>query len=328
MSILIVDDSSANRALTETFLKGAGYGEIVSCSSAADALLILGLSGDAGPNREVELILMDIMMPVMDGIELTTIIKKNEVLKDVPVIMLTAKDTARDLQLAFAAGAMDYIKKPFDKDELRARVRSALRLKHETDMRKSREKELLETMEQLEAANSMLQTLSALDALTNIANRRFLDHYLDEEWRRAIRGGTHLAVIMADIDHFKLYNDTYGHQMGDEVIKKVADILKGAVHRPTDLVARYGGEEFVVVLPETGKEGAILIAEKICQNMVSLHITHDKSSFGFLSLSLGVTSVVPTIGSSPAMLIGKADKALYKAKGQGRNRVQYYDEKD
>ena len=253
MSILIVDDSSDNRALTEAFLKGSGYGAIVSCGSAADALLILGLSGEASPNKEVELILMDIIMPVMDGIELTTIIKRNEVFKDVPVIMLTAKDTAQDLQLAFAAGAMDYIKKPFDKDELRARVRSALRLKHETDQRKSREKELLETMKQLAAANSMLQTLSAIDSLTNIANRRFLDHYLDEEWRRAIRSRTHFAVIMADIDHFKLYNDTYGHQMGDDVIKKVAEILKEAVHRPADLVARYGGEEFVVVCRKPAK---------------------------------------------------------------------------
>jgi diguanylate cyclase (GGDEF)-like protein len=271
---------------------------------------------------------MDIMMPVMDGIELTTIIKKNEVFKDIPVIMLTAKDTARDLKLAFAAGAMDYIKKPFDKVELRARVRSALRLKHETDRRKSRENELLETMEQLAAANSMLQTLSALDSLTNIANRRFLDHYLDEEWRRAIRSRAHLSVITADIDHFKLYNDTYGHQMGDEVIRKVADTLKGSVHRPADLVARYGGEEFVVMLQETGKEGSILLAERMCRNLFSLHIAHDKSSFGFVSLSLGVASVVPTVGSSPGSLIGKADKALYKAKEKGRNRVEFYDGTD
>lgn len=328
MSILIVDDSSDSRVLTEAFLKGAGYADIVSCGSAADALLILGLPGEVSPNREVEIILMDIMMPGMDGIELTTIIKSNEAFKDIPVIMLTAKDTARDLQLAFAAGAVDYISKPFDKDELRARVRSALRLKHETDRRKSREKELLETMKQLAAANSMLQALSVLDGLTNIANRRFLDHYLDEEWRRAIRSGVCLSVIMADIDHFKLYNDKYGHQKGDEVIRKVADTLKEAVHRPADLVARYGGEEFAVVLQDTGKEGGMLIAENICQNIFSLRITHDESSFGFVSLSLGVASVVPTVGLSPGMLIAKADKALYKAKEKGRNRVEYYDETD
>ena len=218
MSILLVDDSEDSRNLTKTFLKGAGYGEMVCCASAGEALDFLGLSGAILPNKDVELILMDIMMPVMDGIELTKIIKKNEAFSDLPVIILTARDTVEDLQLAFAAGAMDYIKKPFNKYELIVRIRSALRLKHETDMRKAREKELTEALHQLEAANSMLETLSSLDGLTNIANRRFLDGFLDKEWRRGIRSGTPLAVIMADVDHFKLYNDTYGHQMGDEAL--------------------------------------------------------------------------------------------------------------
>ncbi|MBF0329131.1 MAG: diguanylate cyclase [Nitrospirae bacterium] len=327
MSILIIDDSRDIINITETFLKNAGYKDLVSCSSAEEAMTFVGLSENLSPNNDIELILMDIMMPGINGIELTMTIKNHEAFKDIPIIMLTANETVQDLQNSFAVGAMDYIKKPFKKEELLARVSSALRLKHEMDQRKAREKELLETMQQLETANKMLQTLSAIDSLTNIANRRFLDHYLYEEWRRAVRNEASLSIIMADIDHFKLYNDTHGHQAGDEVIKKVAAVLKAAVHRPGDLVARYGGEEFIVVLQDTGKEGGMQLAEKMRQNIFSLSIPHDKSSYGLVSLSLGVSSVVPTMESSTEKLINEADKALYKAKEKGRNRAEYYDGK-
>lgn len=322
MSILIVDDSPDNLLLTKTFLKSTGYVDVVCCESASATMTFLGMSENATPNQDVELILMDIIMPEMNGIELTVQIKKNEFFTDLPVIMLTAQDTIEDLQLAFAAGAIDYIKKPFDKMELITRVRSALRLKNEMDQRKARERELTETLHQLQAANSMLKTLSAIDSLTNIANRRYLDNYLDEEWRRAVRSETPLAIIMADVDHFKLYNDTYGHQMGDEALINVASVLKEVVHRPGDLAARYGGEEFIVVLQDSGKEGAITLAEKICKNIFYRHIPHEKSSYGFVTLSMGVSSVVPTMDSLPAELIGEADKALYRAKENGRNRVE------
>lgn len=324
MSILVVDDSTDSLKLTEVYLKGSDCGAVYGCASAAEALRFLGLSGEAHPNKQVDLVLMDVVMPEMDGIELAAAVKKNETFSDLPIIMLTAQDSVKTLQLAFAAGAIDYITKPFNKFELIARVRSALRLKHEMDKRKAREKELTETLHQLEAANSMLRTLSAIDSLTNIANRRYLDHYLDEEWRRASRSGTYLSVIMSDIDHFKLYNDTYGHQMGDEALKKVAAALKATVHRPGDLVARYGGEEFIVVLQDTDEHGAQQLAEKMVHGVFSLRIPHDKSAFKCVTLSVGVSSVIPSKDLLPETLISEADKALYKAKASGRNRVEYF----
>ncbi len=321
MKILIVDDSPDSQLLIKSILEYAGYKDLLTANSALEAFKRLGMDSNATVSTDIDLILMDIVMPEMDGIEACRLIKSFEYLRDIPIIIVTA--TAKDLQMAFAAGATDYITKPLNKVELLARVSSALRLKREIDNRKAREQELMKLTQQLEELNQMLQRLSSLDGLTGIANRRHFDLILKQEWRRALRDATPLSLILIDVDFFKAYNDTYGHQMGDDCLKRVANSLKGVLKRPTDLIARYGGEEFVVLLPKTDVGGAIALAEEMRAGVEALGITHARSqATDRVTISLGVATVTPNPDSSHAELIAEADHALYQAKQEGRNRVK------
>lgn len=181
---------------------------------------------------------------------------------------------------------------------------------------------LHELNHQLQKANLELQSLASLDSLTQVANRRSFEECLNQEWRRMAREKAPLSLILCDVDFFKTYNDTYGHQAGDICLQQVAKVIKSAVKRPADLVARYGGEEFVVILPHTRAEGAVYVAEQIRAAVKALKIAHTNSQIGkYVTLSLGVASSVPSHKSSPATLIAAADQALYQAKAQGRDRV-------
>lgn len=327
MSILIVDDSEDTVILLEKILKNAGYEDIISAKSAKEAYDLLKINSHLPGIIDLNLILMDIVMPGTDGIEACHEIKSNDNYQYVPVIMLTAVTDVSDLQRAFSAGATDYITKPFNKIELLTRVRSMLKLKDEMDRRISRENELVQIKEQLETSNKMLKQLSYLDALTGVANRRYFDNFIGKEWKRAVREKSSLAIIFIDIDYFKTFNDTYGHQTGDFCLKQIAKAIGEAVKRPGDIVARYGGEEFVVVLPGTDKPGAFKVAEEIRLNVLALKIEHSASRvLNIISISLGVASSTPVIDTIPAVLIKKADEALYKAKENGRNRVEFESE--
>lgn len=314
--ILIVDDSPRARLLVETALRAQGYIHLTSVESGQTAFQALGMDSQAGGvPPEFDLILMDLLMPEVDGIQACRQIKSCQRFTDVPLIMVTAEDSPECLKAAFEAGAMDYVKKPVNRVELAARVQSALRLKQETDWRKAREPELVELTEKP-------RQLSNMDGLTEVANRRNFDETLARAWRRAEREGGAVALVMIDIDQFKSYNDQYGHLAGDECLRRVAEVLRRTVKRPFDLVARYGGEEFAVLLPDTHGTGAEMVAEQMRAAVEALDIPHCRSSVcGVVTISCGVAVAAPATNSEPANLIAMADRRLYEAKHAGRNRV-------
>ncbi len=229
MSILIVDDALVVQAYFETLLHEEGFTDIIQANSAPEAFALLDFDHPDGREPAIDLILMDVLMPGMDGIEACHLLKSHPRLRDIPVIIVTAVEDLDNLQVAFDAGALDYLTKPPNKIELIARIRSALRLKEEMDRRKAHERELLILTQQLAEANLELERLATHDALTGIANRRFFNQSLEHEWRRAVRAPHLLSVIMIDIDCFKAFNDTYGHQAGDDCLKAVASALQRGV---------------------------------------------------------------------------------------------------
>ncbi|HSH30690.1 MAG TPA: PleD family two-component system response regulator [Thiohalobacter sp.] len=277
---------------------------------------------------KVTTILQDLVMPEIDGIMLVRFYRANPVTQDIPVIVLSSKEDPTVKSDAFGCGANDYLVKLPDKIELIARVRAHSRsylLQRERDAAyhalREIQRQLEESNSQLEESNRELQRLSSLDGLTGIANRRQFDKQLEKEWQLALHNGTSLALVMIDIDYFKLYNDTHGHQLGDDCLKAVARELARVVHRPSDLVARYGGEEFGLILPDTDREGALQVAEKMQQVIHALNIEHEASKVSDrITLSIGVATASPC-GGQPCDLLKQADAALYEAKSRGRNRI-------
>lgn len=316
MNILVVDDSSDSRLLIEEYLRSAGYRDIEQAGSAEDALKVL--EGDSN----VDIILMDVIMPDIDGIETVRQIKAKKELQGIPIVMVTVDTDVNTLHLAFDAGAVDYITKPIKKGELLARVSSMLKLKAEMDARKERERRLAELTKELEEKNQILERLSFIDALTGVGNRRLFNEILEKEWKRAGRDVYPLSLIMMDIDFFKDFNDTYGHLMGDDCLRKVAEALNKTIKRPADLIARYGGEEFAAILPDTDEQNAVRLAEDMRNRVEDLNITHVNSEINKVTISLGVAAVIPHHNLDMASLISSADKALYHAKQEGRNMVK------
>jgi len=271
-------------------------------------------------------ILQDLVMPEIDGFALIKLYRENEALRAVPVIVLSAKEDAKLKAHGFTVGANDYMVKLPDRIELLARLRYhsagyVTRLQRDEAFRALRV-----SQQNLADANIELQKLAALDGLTGIANRRRFDDVMKTEWQRGQRNGRPLSLLMCDIDCFKLYNDTYGHPAGDLCLKKTAAVLTAHLKRPADLAARYGGEEFVIVLPETGLEGALVVADACRAHLEHLALEHSAAPLGLVTMSIGVASIVPAPGDGPEELVARADKALYAAKRGGRNRIGQGDE--
>lgn len=271
---------------------------------------------------EPTIILQDLVMPEIDGLTMVKFYRANPILAQVPIIVLSTKEDPEIKSKAFAYGANDYLVKLPDKVELIARIRYHSQA-YINQMERDEAFRALETSRQeLAAANKILEKLSSLDGLTGVPNRRRFDEVLKQEWQRAVRHATSLSLIMLDIDFFKLYNDTYGHQGGDECLKQVARALESAARRETDLVARYGGEEFAVVLPETGSKGAFDVAESLRAAVEKENIPHESSKVSeYVTISVGVATWIPEKGSSQEQLLAAADQALYKSKENGRNCV-------
>lgn len=450
-NILIVDDLPQNVRLLSSLLIDRGYK--VSC--AIDGKMALSAIREEIP----DLILLDIMLPQMNGYEVCQFLKSQAHTRHIPIIFLSGLDSESDKLEAFKAGGVDYITKPFFLEEVIVRVETQLTnlkqrkkykriIKEQIRERKLAEKELTKSrallagvlnssldgvaafeairdrhgriidfrwlvanpvavmtvggtkeslsgkplfIEQppghlfdglfdlfvqvvenctvleeeyhynsysltawfhivavklgdgfamtfrdisdrkqieiaLKQANQKLKYQANIDSLTQIANRRRFDEYIAQEWSRCIREKAYLALILCDVDYFKAYNDTYGHQVGDRCLYEVAQGIDRAVKRPADLVFRYGGEEFAVVLPYTDAHGAIKVAEDIRQQIKRLNIPHKSSHVSdMVSLSLGVSCMAPNINTSPHILVSSADMALYDAKYRGRDRIIYRD---
>jgi two-component system chemotaxis family response regulator WspR len=274
-------------------------------------------------------VLQDLVMPDIDGMTLVRFYRANPATKDVPVIVLSSKDDPNIKSDAFANGATDYLVKLPDRVELIARIRAHSKsylAQRERDAAyqalRDMQAQLRDMNTQLTRSNLELQRLSSLDGLTGIANRRQFDDVLDREFRRAQRNFTPLSLILLDIDYFKRFNDSNGHQAGDDCLKLAARTLERVIHRPGDLVARYGGEEFVVVLPETDESGARRVAERLLEEVRDLNVPHPSSEVAsVVTASLGVATFQPDRQRQTEELVAAADAALYQAKEQGRNRV-------
>lgn len=322
MSILIVDDSMVSQTFMSDLLIEVGYTDQILCNSVEDAYQAIGFNEPEKTETDLDLVLLDINLPGKNGIEACREFAAHEVFRDVPIIIISGTDYLEGLDAAFSAGATDYITKPPSHTELLARVRSALRLKTEMNRRKAREEDLMVLNARLAEMNLELERLSVTDSLTGLANRRSFNEFLSREWLRERRNQQPFSVIMIDIDHFKMYNDHYGHLEGDVCLQKVSWALQSALSRAGDMLARYGGEEFVAILPHTNQSGAAELAASFHDRIRQLALPHDKSPISpLVTISIGVASVIPSQALSPSQVMAMADEALYRAKNSGRNKT-------
>ena len=289
--ILVVDDAMENIQVLHQALQEEH--QVLFALSGAKALEI-------AHQQLPDLILLDAMMPGIDGYAVCAALLASATVKHIPVIFVTALNHPEDETRALEAGAVDFISKPYNLAVVRARVRTQLTVKRQRDA---------------------LREMTLTDGLTGVANRRSFNEGLDKEWRRCARAGLPLALIMADLDCFKSYNDAYGHLAGDACLVQVSAAMQRCAGRAPDLLARYGGEEFVVLLPQQDLADAAAVAAHILDAVRLLALAHGHSTAGpYVSVSMGVASVLPSEGGDPGALIRAADASLYRAKEDGRNR--------
>jgi len=291
-TLLIVDDEKHNRVLLTELLQD-DYRIIL----AKNGLQALAKAREHLP----DLILLDVLMPEMDGLAVIRALKSDAAMRHIPVIFVSALDSAADEERGLELGAVDYITKPFHPPIVRVRVRNHLQSVHQ---------------------RHLLEQLAMIDSLTEIPNRRRFAEVYEREWRRCMRNASPLSLVMADVDNFKIFNDTYGHAAGDTVLRRVAQAMGATLKRPADFVARYGGEEFVLVLPDVDAGQGHHLAEAIRLEVLRQKIPFPESANGpWLSISLGGATHIPRQNEVDASLFEQADRVLYEAKNSGRNRV-------
>ena len=290
-TILVVDDMTTTLLLLHDLLKDT-Y-EVKIAKSGTKALEIL-----ESPN-DIDLILLDIEMPDINGYDVCKRIKNNETIKNIPIIFITGRTSQEDEEYGLNLGAIDYITKPFNNAIVKLRIKNYLDLK---------------------IKNDMLEKLSMYDGLTNIRNRRFFDETFEKTFSEIKRDKKSLAVLMIDIDFFKPYNDNYGHGQGDETLRKVAKALEKTIKRASDFVARYGGEEFVILLKDINKDGVEAVANNLLNAIRELKITHEFSKIeNYVTVSIGVSYYNSSSDITKLELLLKADETLYNVKNSGRN---------
>jgi diguanylate cyclase (GGDEF)-like protein len=290
--LLVVDDQPANvQVLYRLF---AADHQVFMATSGEQALKVCA-------EREPDLVLLDVVMPGMDGYQVCALLRADPVTRNIPVIFVTGEQDEEAETRALDVGAVDFITKPVNPRVVKARVRTHLQLKAQSDL---------------------LREWVYLDGLTRIANRRYFEERAAAEWARAVRQGLPLSALMIDVDHFKAFNDTHGHPAGDEALQRVAAELKSVLKRPTDLLARYGGEEFVCLLPDTDLEGALALADQMRTHLHGVAIPHAAPPGGpLLTVSIGACVKPPDVVGSVTALLREADAQLYVAKSRGRDQA-------
>ena len=299
VTILVVDDSTAFRKEIIRILSSRKIAEnFIEAGDGSEGLQIL-LS-----KKKVDLIISDWLMPKIDGIKFLQTIRSYPEFYDIPFILITVKDQMKEKILGFQQGATDYISKPFHPDEFTVRIINLLKIR--------------EIQESLKEKNKKLEKLSTLDPLTGLYNRNYLKQALTKEWIRSQRFKTPIGCLMMDIDLFKNINDILGHKAGDEVLREMAKIISSLL-RGYDFSCRYGGDEFIIILPENSKEGVKIVGERL-REKVSLHPFLKRHKLR-ITVSIGGVSIKGDKAKDAESIIAKADKALYRAKRGGKNRV-------
>lgn len=342
-TLLIVDDAPDSLSVLMNFLVEHSFEVLV----ASDGQEGINIAHYASP----DLILLDILMPDLNGLQVCRRLKADPLTEHIPVIFLTAVTDTEQRLACFDAGGADFISKPVERTEALARINTHLKIGRLQKTLMTQNRRLQETnqllMERtatlehltiqlklenherqlaegaLARINKELEKLAMHDSLTGLANRRQFDEYLIQEWHRMARERLPLTVVLSDVDYFKRYNDTYGHQAGDHCLFQIAQCLGQNLRRPADLAARYGGEEFALILPNTEREGAITVGHNIQQSVQQLNIQHSHSDFPYVSLSFGISCTIPSTQYQPTDLLMAADHALYEAKRRGRNQLYF-----
>ncbi|MCB1049377.1 MAG: diguanylate cyclase [Acidobacteria bacterium] len=286
--LLVVDDQPINiqvmyRAFSEDH-------QVFMATSGEQALAICR-------KNPPDLLLLDVVMPDLDGFEVCRQLKADVATRNIPIIFVTAHNAPDQETHGLEVGAVDFIAKPINPIVVRARVKTHLTLKFQSDL---------------------LHQMAFIDGLTRVCNRRYFDERLQNEWRRSSRNGSPLSLILIDIDFFKKFNDRYGHLAGDDCLRQVASALKAGLNRPGDMLARYGGEEFVCLLPETAPDGAMELATRLEHFVRELAVEHLDSELGTVTISLGVAGRPANAPGTPEGLLALADAQLYRAKKNGR----------
>jgi diguanylate cyclase (GGDEF)-like protein len=311
ITILIVDDTDTNILMLERLLSDEGY-SVMTAQRGASAL-------ELAETSPPDLILLDIGMPAMDGYEVCRRLKADPLLRDIPVIFVSAFSQTEEKVKALSVGGVDYVTKPYQADEVLARIATHLKIRNLQKQLEAKNALLVREIQRRQQVENELKILAATDTLTKIYNRRHFFELASKEHARAKRHQKQLTILIADIDHFKKVNDTWGHLAGDEVLTHFAQLLKRFL-RAYDLLGRYGGEEFVILLPDT----SVVLGARIADR---LRLIIEKTAFSVkghelnISASFGVSGYHPNEDLPLETILHQADQALYRSKENGRNRV-------
>lgn len=319
-NILIVDDKPESLQLLTATLQQAGY----PLTQETDSCVVLSVAKTVNP----DVIILEADLTGINGYELCRQIKATPETKHISVIFLSFLSAVEDKVRAFEAGAMDFISKPFQPPELVARLQnyvsySRLQLELETQIQQLQKERVdrIAAETALQKAKETLERQNNVDSLTLLSSRPHFDESIEGNWRQMQRESAILSLIICDIDLFKLYNEVYGSEEGDESLRRIAQAMRSVVKRPGDLAARYGGDKFSVVLPRTDASGAITVAKHIQREVLAMQIPHSRSPLNYLTVSIGVSMVEPTRSMTSAVLISTAEQALAQAKQEGRNQI-------